>query len=1263
MPSGRNWASRRGVKRVSEHWTDEQREAILGRGGSLLVAASAGAGKTMVLVERIISRITDPVRPVDVDRLLVVTFTNAAAAEMRERISRALAKEIARQPGSAHLQRQLALLGRATICTMHSFCLDLLRQFFYRIDLDPAFRVADETEAALIQSEALEELFERRHAGPDSQLFAALADSYGGKRDDGDLQDLVLEAYRFARSTPRPEEWLARLPESFDLPAGASFDELPWGAALKEALAMDLAAALSSLELAVGLARRPGGPGVYLDNLEVEREAVLRLSRACAAGAPWAELHDLFNMLRFAKLKACKKEDADPGLTGQVKKLRDAAKKKIHGLSTGFFSRTPVELCADLRKVAPLIRELAGLVLEFGEVYRKSKAARGVVDFNDLEHFSLRVLEEQGPDGPVPSRAALELRERFEEVLVDEYQDINAVQEAILQLVSRQGGPEPNLFMVGDVKQSIYRFRLAEPGLFLAKYLRFPSSGGGPERRLNLTRNFRCRRGIVDAVNFLFRQIMTPVVGEMAYDEGAELVYGAGYPPGPGETAENDPAVELHLVERDDPWGEAGMNAGPSGEEAEDSAGVLEEELNAVQKEARLIAGRIRELVEGSPGQPGLKVYDKELQAYRPLLYRDMVVLMRATAGYANTFMEEFRQWGIPAYAELATGYFEATEVETILSLLRVIDNPRQDVPLAGVLRSPMVGLKAGDLAKVRLALPRGDFYDAVVAAALSDQGELGRRLTDFLERLEGWRTLARQGTLADLIWAVYRDTGFYDFTGGLPGGAQRQANLRALHHRAQQYEATTFRGLFLFLRFIERIREGGRDLGAARALSERENVVRIMSIHKSKGLEFPVVFLAGLGNRFNFRDLQKTMLFHKDLGLGPQLVDAAARVTYPTVVKVALKHRLRMEALAEEMRILYVALTRAREKLVLVGSARNLPNCLRRWCGPVSAAGWALPDGDLAGAATCLDWLVPALSRHRDGGALREGGLCEGGAPEEVLNHSSRWRLFFAGVPGPADPGGQSPGEIMERVRRVEPLAGEGPRAGAVRARLEWTYPRAELPGRPAKASVSEIKRRFDALEAEEDSPRDFRSPVGGRPLFLMEERGLTAAEAGTALHLVMQHLDLGLPLDVPGIKSQVEGMVIKELLTPEQARAVPVEKIVAFLAGPLGRRLLAGRQVLREIPFTLALPAEELYPEIGPGSGESVIVQGVVDCLVDEEDGLLLLDYKTDRLAPEQLDQAAARYRGQLNLYARAVEKILGRRVKEKYLYLFSLDLELKC
>ncbi|TLN17021.1 helicase-exonuclease AddAB subunit AddA, partial [bacterium] len=542
------------------------------------------------------------------------------------------------------------------------------------------------------------------------------------------------------------------------------------------------------------------------------------------------------------------------------------------------------------------------------------------------------------------SPVALELREYFAEVLVDEYQDINAVQETILRLVSRQETDNPNMFMVGDVKQSIYRFRLAEPALFLQKYRSFPRDAGAQDLGVDLARNFRSRREVVDAVNFVFRQLMTERAGEIAYDEKAELVCGAEYLPGCEGVPVAAGPVELHLIEKQAPgggtvaadegetdgdgpggcedYGDAGDGAGPS--LAEELA-----ELDAARQEARIAARRIRVLVHGTSDLPGSEVcvFDKGAGGYRPVQYRDIAVLMRAPGNAANIYLEEFRQAGIPAYANLGSGYFTATEVEVMMSLLKVIDNPRQDIPLAAVLRSPVVGLTAEELAAIRLAALPGDFYEALrrVAGNLpSEAGSepppefvdeaLGRKAGAFLARLDEWRTMARQGSLADLIWRLYNDTGYYAYVGGMPGGAQRQANLRSLYDRARQYEATTFRGLFRFLRFVEKFRESGHDLGAARALGENEDVVRVMSIHKSKGLEFPVVIVAGLGKQFNTSDLREQALLHKELGIGLPVMDPELRLTYPSIAWEAIKRRLYFEMLAEEMRILYVALTRARE-------------------------------------------------------------------------------------------------------------------------------------------------------------------------------------------------------------------------------------------------------------------------------------------------------------------------------------------------------------
>ncbi len=1240
-------------------WTPEQLDAIEKRDKQILVAAAAGSGKTSVLVERIIRRVTNPADPVDVDRLLVVTFTNGAAAEMRERIGRAIGAALEQNPGSSHLRRQLALLQRAAISTIHSFCLDIIRQYFYYLDLDPSFRVMDETESALLQLDVLEDVLESRYAAGDHG-FLHLVDCYGGSKDDGGIQDLVLEVYKFSRSTPDPVAWLNALPEAFDIPGDVDVDGLPWFRVLVECVRNEIAATRGLVEVAAGLCRRPGGPAPYLDALEKDLELIAGLTAACDNG--WDAIGLKFGELSFARLARCRKDEADAGLVEQVKKLRDTVKRKLQGLKNRYFHRPAAELLADLRQLKTAAETLAGLVGEFAASYHKAKLERAVVDFNDLEYYALQILSsgKSVTGAPQPSAVALGIRKRYLEVLVDEYQDINAVQETILNLISGGDGG-PGLFMVGDVKQSIYRFRLAEPGLFLAKYELF-STEPGAGRLVNLARNFRSRRGVVDAVNYLFRRVMSRAVGELDYDDRAQLVYGGEYPVPPVENDDLD-TVELHLVETsgEEQPGEAPGDYRAGEEEPGEVPGELEEEPDALQLEARVVARRIIQLVES-----GYPVYDRAENKYRPVTFRDVVVLMRATTGRANTFVEEFQRLGVPVYAELATGYFEAAEVEMILSLLKVIDNPRQDIPLAAVLRSPAAGFNSEDMAQIRLYGGGGEFYDALLKVKKEGPGELSRRVAVFLRRLEGWRTIARQQSLQSLIWTLYRDTGYYDYVGGLPGGSQRQANLRALYHRAGQFEATAYRGLFRFLRFIERLRRGEGDMGTARSLGENENVVRVMSVHKSKGLEFPVVIVAGLGKKFNFTGLNSSVLLHRELGLGPQMVDPEKRITYPTIAKLAVREKLKAEWLAEEMRLLYVAMTRAKEKLILVGSVSGLANRSTRWCGTAGAGDGPLPEWLTSQADNCLDWICPVLAGHPAGVLLRKLAGVDEATGASGKEDSSRWllTLHYGKDPEPESQPGV-PVKYRDAVRELVPVPFAGPRAKEVSSRLEWVYPYSQLRGIPARATVTGLQAGLPGTGDTGLEARENRQPIKAatalKPAFIQQRKGLDAAGRGQALHLVMQLLNLEGDLSADGIRDQLALLVDREQLTPEQAAAVNPEAVAEFYYSPLGRRVLAGRRVFRELPFTLALPVGDIYPGIHRkhpcDREETILVQGIIDCLVEENDGLVVLDYKTDRYTPETLAELVERYRPQVELYAKAAETLTGMPVIARYIYLFYL------
>ncbi|MFZ5825387.1 MAG: UvrD-helicase domain-containing protein [Bacillota bacterium] len=1290
------------MSETAPKWTPEQEQAIVARGSDILVAAAAGSGKTATLVERVIRRLMDPIKPVDVDQLLVVTFTEAAATEMRERIGAAIQKALLENPEDARLQRQLAMLGRASISTLHSFCMSLIRQYFYRLGLDPAVQVMSEHEALLLRHEVLDDLFNQRFEEEPEGPFYGLVDRYGGGRDDEGLRQLVLTLYDYMQSLPWPEQWLADSLARFDLPEEAAIESLDWWPPLKRQVELTLSRAAQALAEADRLARRPGGPVEYAELLVAEREAV---QAACFAES-WAELAGAIGAVEFGRLPSIKKGEADEALQEQVKRLRDEAKKAVRSLADSYFARPAADWLADLRATAPHLQTLGEVVLQFGAAFREAKASQSAIDFNDLERFALQLLRapESEPGGPVlPSDVARELRARYEEILVDEYQDINGVQDAILTLVARDGGDgAPNRFMVGDVKQSIYRFRHADPSLFLKKYQSFtpwagaPADGGG---RIVLGANFRSRAGVVDAVNFLFRQIMTAGAGELDYDEAAELRYRAGYPPlpdvlGAGGEDPAGPPVEVHLLDRQDGSGSTAAVAEPGEEESgaadePDPAAMELAELSAVEREARLVAHRIREMVDGAPDTQPLLVWDKQAGGYRRIRYRDIVILLRATTGRVNTYLEVLSQAGIPAHGQMSTGYFAATEVEVVLSLLQILDNPRQDIPLAAVLRSPIVGLSTADLARIRVASPRGSFYEALMAATAPREllaeaavtapaetaGEGGtveqaEVLANFIESLERWRTLARRRPLSQVLWLIYQETGYLHYVAGMPGGAQRQANLLALYDRARQFDQFARQGLFRFLRFVERLREEEADMGAALALGEGEDVVRLMSIHKSKGLEFPVVFVASMGSQFARMDLTGDLLLEKGIGFGPLLVDPVQRMKFPTLAFHAVREATRLAALAEELRVLYVALTRARERLILVGSARDLTARCERWGAAAACEGWPLPETILLAADSYLDWVGPALMRHEAGEPLREAAGLKGTADPEVAADRSQWQVYrwdTIAQQALLDLAAASPEDEpldWSRIGAAEPL--DRPvdlqLGAALRERFDWRYKYADLIHKFGKLSVTELKGHFDPEKEDlppEKIPRQRMGNLDRFPRFLQETRkALTPTERGTLAHLVLQHLDLTRPLNEADVTAQVADLVARQVLTAEQAEAVEAGPIARFFASDLGQRIRRepGR-VQRELSFTLAIPAGEVYADLAPeiAAGESVIVQGMIDLLLEEEDGYVLVDYKTDRREPEE---AAKRYGIQISLYRRAVEEILGRPVAEAYLHFLASD-----
>lgn len=1246
----------RKVQPKDSRWTDEQWAAIVQEGSDILVSAAAGSGKTAVLVERIIRKISDLHEPVDVDRLLVATFTNAAAAEMKQRIRQALEKALEQTTGESavYLRRQLALIPRASVTTLHSFCLELIQRHAQVLQLDPAFRVAQVTEIELIRQDVLEDLFEAYYAEEhDDSPFWELAEAYGGGRGDEELYELVEKLYDFSRSHPWPEHWLHQQVQRFLITSSSGNQSLSsWLESLQQHVTLLLSGAKVKLAEAIHLCKQPGGPAAYVETLiddQDQLETLLHIART----ADWNLLTEQFQSYTFSRLKAARGDDLDSELQERIKQLRNEVKKMIEDLKVELFSRTLQQYEEELKTLAPLMQMLVSLVNDFAMRFEQVKRSKSVVDFNDLEHYTLQVLlaPNTSPTELIPSAYALEYRAQYEEILLDEYQDTNRVQEAIVQLLART---EPgNRFMVGDVKQSIYRFRLAEPALFLDKYHTYESNGDATGQRIDLARNFRSRQQVLDGVNFVFRQIMQEPVGEMTYDQRAELVCGATYPP----VAELATTIDVWLIDRE-----------PSAENADFDS----DELETAQLEARMIARQIASMM-GLDGTPPLQVLDPETGEERRVTYRDFVVLLRATKAWAPLMMEELQAFGLPCYAEVDHGYFASGEIEMMLALLKIVDNPYQDIPLAAVLRSPIVQLTAEQLALVRLADEHGAFYDAVRTYAeleVGGQPLLQNRLRTFLARLEQWRWEASQGgSLSELIWGIYRETGLVEIVAGLPGGSQRQANLRALYDRARQYEATSFRGLFRFLRFIERLRERGGDLGAARALSEQEDVVRIMSIHKSKGLEFPIVFVAGIGKQFNRMDLHRPFLLHKDFGFGPKVVDVEQRMTYPSLPHLAIRRRLDMELLAEEMRVLYVAMTRAKEKLVFIGTARKLDQQFIDWGAVLASAEWSLPDHMLVGARSYLDWLGPALMRHRDTAVLRE--LAQQGEPKgDLLFDSSRWNVqlvsaqqeeLFAEVAVSKE---QVAKDTFMAIQQTKPIPTYEPSklTKQVQSKLEWTYPFKAATGLFTKTSVSELKRMEESAWIEEEAtallPHDsltVQKQLLKRPRF-MEKTKMTPAERGTAYHTVMQHLDMRTVYTTQILEEQLNKLVLLERISEEQCREIDPQTLLAFFESSLGERVRHATNIYRELPFSYALPANEVYEGTGDVSDETVLIQGVIDCLFQEDQNWILLDYKTDTMFGHTLADIHDRYELQIRLYTRAISDIWKRPVKEKYLFLFD-------
>lgn len=1273
-------------------FTPEQQRVIELHNSNILVSAAAGSGKTAVLVERIIRMICDGEHPVDIDRLLIVTFTNAAAAEMRERIAAGITARLEADPGNEHIQKQSALLHNAQITTIDSFSLFLIRNHFNEIGLDPDFRVADEGEIKLLQQEVLAQLLEDAYAGnfvPEEALtsregygnegtvpqmealeqFHACVEYFCPGGRESVLEQHILNLSRYAGSFPWPAEWLEERKNDYAAGDMEALVRSDYGIYLTERVNRVLQGCTEKLREVKKLCELPDGPYMYGELTEAEIEQLERLTSCKDLKEQAAKVP----AVTFARLPSKKDDSVDPAKRELAKAIRNSVKDTLSDLSESYF-KTPLELAVEQGKACrePL-RMLLDLVLEFDRRLLAAKQERHLIDFSDMEHYALQILlkrekvEESGGTGTdrtetkyriVPSDVAMEYRQYFQEILIDEYQDSNLVQEYLLSTISGEEEGRYNRFMVGDVKQSIYKFRLARPELFLEKYDTYQETGD--LCRIDLAKNFRSRIQVVDAVNDVFSRIMSREIGGIAYDDKAALYPGAVYP------AQEDPAYgsELLLIRKPEKGEreESGI-----GEQHAEGAGVLVDYDNVRQLEALAIAARIKQL-KGS-----LKVMEKSTGELRPVRYSDMVILLRTTSGWDEEFKKILEQQGIPVYITSKTGYFGALEVQELLQFLRVLDNPRQDIPLFGVMQSVFGGFTQEEIAQIRSggeghSRKRMTLYEALKEVAQigrTEDTELSIKANDFLQRIDHYRNLTPYTSIRDLLQRILDDYDYLNYVTALPTGSKRRANVEMLLTKASAFEKTSYFGLFHFIRYMEQLEKYDVDYGEADTLDENADVVRIMSIHKSKGLEFPVVFVSGLSKRFNMQDANQSLIVDMDLGVAVDYVDSVRRIKNKTLRRTVLSAKMKEDNLAEELRVLYVALTRAREKLILTAV---LDKADEKWELAQMTGQERLTYLDFCEAGSYMDFLLPILPQTGIAvKTLRTEDLAVEELREQLRMGDRREQLRLIAC-------GETTltGDPEENERKLMYL----------RERFAYQYPHPGLQKLYTKTTVSELK---IAAMAEKDEAAfhtfEEKEVVPYIPGFRREQEKVSGAVRGNAFHRVMELLDFmyvfvesGLfekcpgdyetyrkRLDAERLQNRLEEFLQRETvslrLTEEYAKAVSLPKILNFLEQELAYRMWRAQEqrlLYREQPFVLGIDAKRLDPDLP--EGEKVLIQGIIDVFFIEDGEIVLLDYKTDVI--DSLEALWNRYNVQIQYYEEALTKLMQMPVKERILYSFYLE-----
>ena len=1206
-------------------WTNEQLQAIQEKDSNILVAAAAGSGKTAVLVERIIHKIID--EQMDIDKILVVTFTNAAASEMRERILEAIYKKLEENPENVHLQRQIILLNKASICTIHSFCLDVIHNHFYEIDLPSNFKIADTAEIDLLKQEVLDDLFEQKYTENDKD-FIELLENYTNYRGDEALQELVLKIYKFIQSSPFPIKWLQEKLELLKI-EDKDISQTIWGKLIIQAVEDDIQESIMQLETVKSkMALYPEMTKFYQKICED-----LIILKDLQNYNSWDELYIKLLNFNFSNWPVDKKVTND--LKEDSKEIRNKVKKHIKEKTAKLLSCSQEQAVKDLKIITPILEKLANLVTEFTKNFAEKKKEKNCIDFNDIEHFALKILLDENNN---PTEVAKKYKEKFEEIAIDEYQDSNLVQEAILTSISKGN----NIFMVGDVKQSIYKFRQARPELFLQKYDEYKNKEEKAQEdnlKIQLFRNFRSRQNILNITNLVFESIMSKELGDINYNENEYLNYGANYPE-PEEIKNYAGIAELDIIDLKEDESITAFE----GEEDEEEQEKVEDDV----LEAKFVANKIQELLNSD-----YMVFDKK-QGYRKIRPKDIVILLRATSNLSPIYEKELSDLELPVFSDTSGTYLDTVEIQTILSVLKIIDNPLQDIPLVVVLRSSICNFTDNDLITIRLTDRNCNFYEALIKTRIICDGDLKDKIESFLEKLEKWKSISQYMPLDEFIWQIYLDTGYYQYVGLLPNGAMRQANLKTLFEKAKQYEKASFKGLFNFIQFIDKLKKQNGDLASAKLIGENEDVIRIMSIHKSKGLEFPVVFLCNSHKKFNMQDLNDNILLHQDIGFGPTIMDATRKIKYSSIAKDAIKLKMKQETLSEEQRILYVALTRAKEKLYITGRSKDFTKYVQdknKVLEMYESENIKLDAKLMKKANSYLDWIMYVYLFNQGRTIILKG---ESYKLSDIitLNVSNKKDLLKA----------LAKEEVVEQIdlkEKIEQILKnksdeENKKSEqALEELLEWKYDYIVDTTLPTKSSVTKIKQEKikleEILKGIESEEVEYKKSY--TPKFMQEDKKISNAEKGTLVHLCIQRLDERKDYELKDIQNMILNLVEKEIITQNEADAIDVNLIYQYTKSQLFEELRQAKEVHKEQPFYINIPAKDVVSE-AENSKKNILVQGIIDLYyIDKNDNLVLIDFKTDYISnePNAKEKILEKYKVQLEIYKTALEQALGRKVNK--------------